>query len=315
MTAECLKDIPGELHERPWVDFAFNRNEALDLARYHGRYLLFIDADEEFEYANNFIMPPLTQDYYLVKHQLKGQADFYRISLIRSDPKWSWKGIVHEGIEHPNLPNLKQAVLHGVVNHYHTTGGSRASDSEKAIKDAAILEKAIQNDPMNARYVFYLAHSYFAACQYAKALEIFEKRAAMPGCEQERFWSLFRIGIIQEFHLHLPVTVYLASFLNAYLSRPTRIEPLYYIAYILLDCQKHLMHYWLLKLVLALPYPVDSLTVERWMYDWGIDYQLLQSAYALGYQQEAYDRLKKVISCPDLPSDIRASLEKCYIWK
>ncbi|MFI5334997.1 MAG: hypothetical protein ACHQT8_07570, partial [Chlamydiales bacterium] len=28
-----LKDIPGELHERPWVNFEYNRNEALDLAR------------------------------------------------------------------------------------------------------------------------------------------------------------------------------------------------------------------------------------------------------------------------------------------
>jgi glycosyltransferase involved in cell wall biosynthesis len=28
-----LKDIPGELHERPWKGFAHNRNEALELAR------------------------------------------------------------------------------------------------------------------------------------------------------------------------------------------------------------------------------------------------------------------------------------------
>src|SRR5579872_2737177 len=39
-----LKGIPGELHERKWVDFAQNRNEALDLAKNKGDYLLFIDA-------------------------------------------------------------------------------------------------------------------------------------------------------------------------------------------------------------------------------------------------------------------------------
>ncbi len=27
---EHMKDIPGELHERPWKDFAHNRNEAMD---------------------------------------------------------------------------------------------------------------------------------------------------------------------------------------------------------------------------------------------------------------------------------------------
>ena len=28
---KVLHDIPGELHQRPWVDFAHNRSEALDL--------------------------------------------------------------------------------------------------------------------------------------------------------------------------------------------------------------------------------------------------------------------------------------------
>ena len=41
-----LRDIPGTLHERPWVDFSHNRNEALELARPTADYLLFIDADE-----------------------------------------------------------------------------------------------------------------------------------------------------------------------------------------------------------------------------------------------------------------------------
>jgi Glycosyl transferase family 2. len=33
---EFMKDSPGELHERPWCNFAHNRNEALDLARKRG---------------------------------------------------------------------------------------------------------------------------------------------------------------------------------------------------------------------------------------------------------------------------------------
>ena len=41
--------IDGEVHERPWVDFATNRQQALELALSADRcdYLLFIDADEE----------------------------------------------------------------------------------------------------------------------------------------------------------------------------------------------------------------------------------------------------------------------------
>src|SRR5258708_39069818 len=43
---ETLAHLPGELHERPWVDFAHNRSEALELARGFGEYIFVIDADE-----------------------------------------------------------------------------------------------------------------------------------------------------------------------------------------------------------------------------------------------------------------------------
>src|SRR5574340_542399 len=50
---EFLKDIPGELHERPWVNFGHNRNEALELARGKADYLLLIDADDKLAYEEN----------------------------------------------------------------------------------------------------------------------------------------------------------------------------------------------------------------------------------------------------------------------
>ena len=54
-----MKDIPGELHEREWINFGHNRNEALDLARNRGDYVLFIDADEVFSINNDFKLPLL----------------------------------------------------------------------------------------------------------------------------------------------------------------------------------------------------------------------------------------------------------------
>ena len=46
---EHLLDLPGELHERPWRDFAHNRSEALELARAQSDYTLIIDADDTLE--------------------------------------------------------------------------------------------------------------------------------------------------------------------------------------------------------------------------------------------------------------------------
>ena len=49
-TQEIVRQVmagkPGLLVERPWVNFAHNRNEALRLAQERGEYVFFIDADE-----------------------------------------------------------------------------------------------------------------------------------------------------------------------------------------------------------------------------------------------------------------------------
>ena len=45
LVSSLLDDLPGELHEIPWQDFAFNRSRALELARPLGDYSLMIDAD------------------------------------------------------------------------------------------------------------------------------------------------------------------------------------------------------------------------------------------------------------------------------
>ena len=63
----AMEGVPGELHERPWVDFAHNRTEALELAKRHGDYTLIIDADDVLETPRGFRMPILTADSYEVE--------------------------------------------------------------------------------------------------------------------------------------------------------------------------------------------------------------------------------------------------------
>src|SRR5580692_5161489 len=59
-----LRDLPGELFERPWRDFGTNRSEAIELARARADYLIIIDADEVLEAAPAFELPDLTLDAY-----------------------------------------------------------------------------------------------------------------------------------------------------------------------------------------------------------------------------------------------------------
>ena len=54
LVRKAMAGVPGELHERPWRNVGHNRNEALDLARAHGDYVLFIDADEQLQVPPDF---------------------------------------------------------------------------------------------------------------------------------------------------------------------------------------------------------------------------------------------------------------------
>jgi len=306
---EFLKNIPGELHERPWVNFEHNRNEALALAKTKAGYILFIDADEEFIFEKNFVIPDLTRDFYIVQHQLRDN-DFHRISIIKNDPSWTWVGVIHETITHPRINQLSFDYVSNVVNIYHEKGGNRSKDPHKCLKDAAILEKALLDDPTNARYAFYLAQTYFEGARYHKALKAYEKRIKMDGNEQERFWSFYRIALIEEFQLKEEPHIFIKSYAKAYLHRPSRIEPLYYIASYYFSSGKYLINYLLIKIALAIPPSNDLILVERWMRDWALSYQLLQSAYTLGYYQESLDILNTLLASKDVPIDRREMLQK-----
>src|SRR3972149_447140 len=94
--ADFLEGIPGELHERPWVNFEHNRNEALRFAKTRGDYILFIDADEQLIYSNEFVQPVLDRDFYYIVTD-HGGSKYKRIQLVSSRLDWTWKGGLYEG--------------------------------------------------------------------------------------------------------------------------------------------------------------------------------------------------------------------------
>ena len=79
-----MAGIPGELHERPWKDFAHNRNEALELARGKADYVLVIDADDLLAIPEGFALPALASDAYQLRVEDAGTV-YWRTHLFRAD--------------------------------------------------------------------------------------------------------------------------------------------------------------------------------------------------------------------------------------
>lgn len=302
---EFMKDIPGELHERPWKNFGHNRNEALDLAQGKGDYVLLIDADEVLEFEPGFTLPKLDCDFYFIMTHFNG-TKYARVQLVNNHLPWRWKWVLHEAIDTPLAKTSK--ILPGVANIVRTDG-ARSKDPKKFEKDAAVLEQALLDEPHNTRYRFYLAQSYRDAGNNEKALENYQKRIEKGGWNEEVFYSLYQCAILKQL-LDYPKEEVISSYYTAFEYRPTRSEPLYHLAEFYRLQEQYAHAYLIAKAGLTIPYPQDLLFVEHWCYDWGLLLECSISAYWLGKYQECYDQTMQLLNKKELPQCVRECAER-----
>jgi glycosyltransferase involved in cell wall biosynthesis len=310
IVSEFSREVPGMLYERPWVNFSTNRNEALRLAKNQCDYLLILDADEELIFSPNFLLPPLDQDYYVVEYR-HGSCQSERTLLVKAKLNWEWEGVVHEVID---CPDATGAPLRNVILQA-SSGGHRSQNlQEKNLRDAQILEKAIQFDPNNTRYMFHLAGSYEAAQQPSLALQYFEKRAAMGGDEREIYFSLYRIAAIEQ-QLGMPPDLIINSYIKAFAVRPFRVEPLYCLADFLLSREWVVLAYLVSKFSLTVDRHIEFYLTQTGIYDYGLLMQFADCAYRMGQIDEAKEAILRLLSQSNLPANIRQILEKTYLIK
>ena len=307
MIQNYMKDIPGELHELPWVDFAHNRNEALRLAKGKTDYLLFMDADDVVETADNFIMPPLNKDGYSLVSLGQG-AKCLTVLLVNNRLEWHWEGVLHEFLHLPDTRTY--APLPGItVRRNVKNAGFRSQDPKKFYKDAEILEAALQKEPDHARYQFYLAQSYSLAQEDQLALQHYEKRATMGGWDQEVFWSLFQIAIIKE-KLKMPFEDIVEAYYKAYHSFfLPRAEPLYYLAKYYRKTKNYEKAYQVALQGISIPEPDAQVFISDWMYEYGMALEFAACAYMIKRYAEAQAALAQLLTKPHVPPPIRTLAE------
>jgi glycosyltransferase involved in cell wall biosynthesis len=279
---ECLRDVPGELYERPWKDFAHNRSEALALARGHGDYVFFIDADEVLEIAPDFTLPTLVADSYDLRILFAGSS-YMRKQLVRNALPWRYEGIVHEYVTCAQARS--EAFLPGLQTVPHNDG-ARARTPGTYLRDALLLEQALVADPSNARHAFYLAQCYRDAGELELALENYRRRAEMGGWADEVWYSLYQIAQLKERLEHRWPEVE-EAYLAAWRYDGSRAGPLYRIAMHYQGKRDYLTALRSLSQALQVPRPGDHrLFVEQTIYDYQVP---LEYAVACFYAGDAAD--------------------------
>lgn len=302
-----LAGLPGALHERPWRNFAHNRNEALALARDAtgpGDYVFFIDADETLALPPGQVRPALDAEAYDLRCDYEGTS-YRRCALVAMRLPWRWEGVVHESIvcDQP----VQRVPLEGprivVVRE-----GARSRDPDTFRKDAALLEAALLEDPTHARNMFYLAQSWRDAGEPERALQAYRRRAAMGGWDEEVWYALYQAAALSE-QLQAPPAEIAFAYQAAYSARPSRAEPLVQLARFHRLRGEHALALLYARHAAAMPRPDDLLFVDDTAYAWQALDELSVAAWYAGARAEGEQALARLLAVENLPAEVRARAE------
>ena len=301
--------IPGEVYLSDWKGFGDHANkigsrtESFHNAEKSGAdYAWVIDADDYIE--GNFEYPKeMTSDGYtlLIK---RGDFSWWRNQIFKLELGWRYVGVLHE---YADSTKKSPAQFEKITGDYHVsarTEGARnvgITPVEKYSRDAETLTKALEDEPENARYQFYLAQSYFDSQQWEKSREAYRKRVEMGGWNEEVYYSQFRVALVCGI-LNDPPQETIHEFMSAFSIRPVRAEPLIEVSKIYRSLEKPGAAYVFAKQAVELPYPQnDILFISEDVYSYGALDEISATAYYAGHALEGYNATKKLLEDKLIP--------------
>lgn len=306
LVREALADRPGTLIERPWVDFAHNRNEVLDAARGRAAYTFVIDADEVLSADPGFVRPALTADSHDIEVEY-GSTRYHRKQFVRNALPWRYKGVLHEYLTCPTARTSSfLAGIKTVVSH----DGARARDPLTYRRDALLLERALLDDPDDARNVFYLAQSYRDAGDLDLAIRHYRRRATMGGWEDEVWYSLHQVAVLRE-RRGDPWPEVMADHLAAFQHSPHRAEPLYHVAMHYQRAREFATAQIFFRQALRIPAPASTrLFVWRPLYDYLLEMEHGVSLYYTDDHAEAVAVADRLLERGGMPEAVAAQVAR-----
>ena len=184
------RNIPGKVVTEPFKNFCHNRNFALKSCMGMSDYVLLLDADMCLQ-VNNFDKKQLLgADSFSI---LQGNDSFYyyNMRIVRNNGLYNYVGVTHEYIDTPSnntCINLKKNEL------FILDIGDGGAKSDKFERDIRLLLDGIRDEPTNVRYHFYLGNSYHDSGRFGEAIDMYKKRIAFGGWQEEVWYSYYRIG-------------------------------------------------------------------------------------------------------------------------
>jgi len=273
--------VPGVIYDGVFEDFGQARNDALAYARkhvpdYQPSFFLLMDADMELvvKDRDQFLAPRDGLAYEMYQHA--GALHYTNARLLNVKAKGNYKSPTHEYLDVQTAGRIPEDVAYFID---HADGSNRP---DKFKRDIKLLEKALQDEPDNARYLYYLAASYRDAGEPVLAVDWFKKRIAAGGWAEE-VWQA-KVDLAHALKATGDTNGFVATLLDAYSYRPTRAESMWTLANwyreqpfmqpAALACAEAVEH---------LPKSNDSLFVNDYIYEVGVKEEIsIAAAYVPG---------------------------------
>lgn len=308
------KNIPGEVVDEPWQNFAYNRTFALRKLREKRQidYGLMVDADQVMVYESDFaaqrFKETLREDLYDIRLRT-GSIEYLVPHLSNNRVDIAYKGVLHEYRECPD------DCTRGMASGFYIQemrDSARSTNVRKFQDDAETLLHALQNesDPfLVSRYKFYLAQSYRDFGDSESALKYYLERAELGFWDQEIFLSLYNAAQMKEALKH-PETEIIETYLRAHQTCPLRAEALHGAARFCRSVGRYDQGYALARQVLHLRTPQQGAFVEAWIYQYGVRDELSVLAYWIGNYAESLDLCLSLLADSQVPEDQHARIRQ-----
>lgn len=313
-------NIPTFVYDRPFDTFENSRNHAMNMLRQvvsdldwnpddvHGYWF---DCDEQLMIDPKFSKSQFTKDLYMINTYI-GQMKYTRNTFFRVSKPFRFYGPVHEFIICEDK-NITSGLAENIAVDVKMEGASwKGNIADKYLSHAHVLEKYINGDRTDPRWIFYTAQSYHDSAQVKDNREENEERLRRSikyykervnrtdGYAEERYYSQYRIGTIMR-ALEEPWYLTQQELLKAYAMDPLRAEPIKTIIDHYLQVGEWHLAYMYSKFCRVNfhnknPYPKRLLFVDQSLYDWKLSELHAAASYYTGRQDEAKATYQDVLN-------------------
>lgn len=199
---EAVKNVANKYKAKishfDWVDnFAAARN--FNFGQCTGDWIVWYDADDIVRGAGNIRNNIQLADdnkvtglstLYHYSHDKEGKVkdSHWKLQMVKRG-HYQWKGIIHEDL----LPTKegREARINDVIRVH--TANEKDSDAS-LLRNKAILEEAIKEEPHEPRHYFYAARCYLGTEEWDKVIDVITTYLTLSNWPEERYDAINMMG-------------------------------------------------------------------------------------------------------------------------